>query len=142
MSTEEANCVKLPKTIYGFEGVGYPSYRPLNALVTFCTFLFTVRPPPSTYHARFDNSRFTRYHFHTFSLSCDLCHPSTHCPFVHLIRPPCPPICLCTLLLFDLDCSSTLHPPDPTILMLFYSPTSSFRHFGLRPFSRLDTSLA
>lgn len=147
MSSEEANRVKLPKTIYGFVGVGYPTYHPPNPLVTLFAFLFVLQPPQLTYLTRSDDNHFTRYHFRMFSLARDLCHPSDHflCNIilaVHLVSPPFPPISLCTLLLFNLDHSCTLHPPDPTILILFCSPTSSFLHFGLHPFSRLDTGLA
>ena len=101
---------------------------------------------PSIFLARSDGCHVIRYHFRTFSLDLKLRRPSANCQrdtilAVHPIRPPCPPICLHTLLLSDLDCLFTLHPPDLMVLMLFFSPTSSPRHSGLRTLSSLDIGL-
>lgn len=139
VSTKEANCVKLPKTIYSFVGMGYPTYHPPDPLVTFFTFLFALQPPRLTYLTRFDDNRFTRYHFRMFSLSRDLLHPSAHflrniILVFHLVRPPFPPISLCTLLLFNLDRSSTLHPPNPHPLLLPYVLLSPFWPPTILPF--------
>ena len=83
----------------------------------------------------FDDCRFTRLPTSLADLhrsSADHLHNIIRA--VHPVSPPCPPICLRTLLLSDLNHSFTLHLPDETVLVCCFSLRPLPTSFDLRLF--------